>query len=190
MKNLELKAVTIDLARLRRVLRVLGAEKESRPLDQEDSYFAVPRGRLKLRQRRGRRDAELIFYARPDAARARTSEYQKLAVADPPGMLRLLQSMFAPGPCVRKRRELWWLHGTRVHLDRVTGLGTFVEIEVPYTRDAASARRTMRMLTGRLGIAAGDVLSCSYADLLTQRSRRRTAPVGRARPGAAARTEP
>jgi adenylate cyclase class IV len=172
MKNLELKAIATSLSRLRRVLRELGAWQEPQPLDQVDWYFAVPLGRLKLRQRKGESAAELIFYVRPDTTRARTSEYQKLPVADAAGMLRLLQAMFEPGPCVRKRRVLWLFGETRVHLDRVARLGTFVEIEVPFTGDATGARRVMRMLKDRLGIGPGDVLACSYADLLAGRGPR------------------
>ena len=77
--------------------------------------------------------------------------------------------MFAPGVCVRKRRDLWLHQGTRIHLDRVDGLGTFVEIEVPFTGNAAAARRAMGRLTDCLGITAGDVVRCSYADLLAGR---------------------
>jgi adenylate cyclase class IV len=173
MKNLEIKAAAVDFPRLRRVLRELGARHVPRPLHQIDWYFTTPTGRLKLRQRRGESAAELIFYVRSDATRARASEYQALPVADAPGMLRLLRAMFVPGVCVRKRRDLW-LHGdTRVHLDRVAGLGTFVEIEVPFTGDATEARRVMRMLKDRLGVGPGDVLPCSYADLLAGRAARR-----------------
>ena len=169
MKNLELKAVAGDLARLRRVLRTMGARHEPRPLDQVDWYFTVPRGRLKLRQRKGERTAEIVLYVRPAANRARASEYQKLPTADAAGMLRLLRAMFVADVCVRKRRDLW-LHGeTRVHLDRVEGLGSFVEIEVPFTRHVTQARREMRALAGLLGIARGDVLASSYADLLARR---------------------
>jgi adenylate cyclase, class 2 len=169
MKNLELKAFARDLPRLRAVLRRLGAAHEPRPLDQVDWYFHVPHGRLKLRERKGRRTAELLFYVRRDARRARASEYQKLTVADAAGMLRLLRTMFTAGVCVRKRRDLWLHRETRVHLDRVARLGTFVEIEVPFTRNATAARRTMRMLKTRLGIMPGDVLAGSYADLLARR---------------------
>jgi predicted adenylyl cyclase CyaB len=125
---------------------------------------------LKLRQREGDATAELVFYVRPDAEKARTSEYQKLPAADASGMLRLLRAMFVPGVCVRKRRELWLLGETRVHLDQVHQLGTFVEIEVPFTRNVTEARRVMRMLVARLGIARTDVLACSYADLMARRS--------------------
>ncbi len=172
MKNLELKAIATSLPRLRRVLRELGARLEPRRSTRSTGISRAPRGRLKLRQRKGEPEAELIFYVRPDATRARTSEYQKLPVADAAGMLRLLRAMFEPGACVRKRRDLWLFGETRVHLDRVARLGTFVEIEVPFTGDATGARRVMRMLEDRLGIGPGDVLACSYADLLDGRAAR------------------
>ena len=169
MKNLELKAIAPALPRLRTALRELGARREPRPLDQVDWYFATPGGRLKLRQRKGQAAAELIFYVRSDSAKPRTSEYQKLPVADARGILRLLRAMFEPGACVRKRRELWMYGETRVHLDRVSGLGSFVEIEVPFSRSAAEASRVMRLLQDRLGGSPGDVLARSYADLLAGR---------------------
>jgi len=172
MKNLEIKAAAEDLPGLRRALRQLGARRVPKPLDQVDWYFATPRGRLKLRHRKGARSAELIFYVRADSAKARLSEYQKLPVADVPGVLRLLRAMFTPGACVRKRRDLWLFGETRVHLDRVAGLGTFVEIEVPYARSQAEARRVMTRLRERLGIGGRSVLACSYADLLAARAPR------------------
>jgi adenylate cyclase, class 2 len=169
MKNLELKAAAPDLARLRLALRSIGASRQRR-LVQADTYFLVPDGRLKLRQRNGLRRAELIFYRRPDVRRARTSEYHKLAVQDAPGLLGLLRVMFEEGVCVRKRRDLWMVGRTRVHLDEVEELGTFVEIEVPFTRSSARARQTMTKLVKALGIQATDVFDRSYADLLAQRA--------------------
>ncbi len=169
MKNLELKAVARDISRLRTVLRALGANQE-RPLRQVDTYFAVPGGRLKVRQRKGVAAAELILYRRADARRARRSEFQKLPVDDPAGLLRLLGGMLRKDVVVRKHRDLWMYGGnTRVHLDRVEGLGTFVEIEVPYVRGAARARKTMKTLVRELGIERADLLDRSYADLLAGR---------------------
>jgi adenylate cyclase class IV len=165
-----LKAAAADLGLVRKRLRAFGAGQEKRPLDQVDWYFRVPRGRLKLRQRKGEDGAELIFYIRPDARTARTSEYQKLPVTDVKGTLRLLRTMFTPGACVRKHRDLWLRDDTRIHLDRVQALGSFVEIEVPFARDKARARRIMRAVRDCLDIAPRDVLSCSYADLLDRRS--------------------
>jgi len=171
MKNFELKALATDLPRVRRALQGLGAARQP-ALVQTDTYFPVPAGRLKVRQRRGATAAELIAYLRPDATRARASEYQKLAVADARGLLRLLREMFGEDVCVRKRRDLWMVGTTRVHLDTVDGLGTFVEIEVPFTGSAAAARRTMARLVRALGIQPADVLDRSYADLLAGRGGR------------------
>jgi predicted adenylyl cyclase CyaB len=169
MKNLELKAAAPDLDRLRRVLRSIDASRQRR-LVQADTYFSVPGGRLKLRQQNGRRRAELIFYLRPDVRSARTSEYHTLVVEDAPGLLGLLRGMFEEDVCVRKRRDLWMVGRTRVHLDEVEELGTFVEIEVPFTRAIARARQTMTRLVEALGIQAADVFDRSYADLLARRA--------------------
>jgi predicted adenylyl cyclase CyaB len=168
MKNLELKATVTDPARLRRVLNAMGAHRQA-PLVQTDTYFLVPSGRLKLRQLKGVPAAELIVYVRPDASAARTSEYQKLAVSDPRGLLRLLRAMFEEDVRVRKVRDLWMVGETRVHLDRVEGLGTFVEIEVPCEGTAARARQTMTRLVTALEIGQADLLDRSYADLLARR---------------------
>jgi predicted adenylyl cyclase CyaB len=168
MKNLEIKARARELAPLRRALRAVGATRLPL-LVQVDTYFSVPNGRLKVRQRRGARVAELIVYLRPDAKRARASEYQKLGVDDAPGLLRLLREMFEEDVCVRKRRDLWMCGTTRVHLDQVDDLGTFVEIEVPLEGSAARARQTMARLVGVLGIEPADVLDRSYSDLLARR---------------------
>jgi adenylate cyclase class IV len=168
VKNFEMKAVAGDFSRLRRALRALGARCEPRPLDQTDWYFQVPNGRLKLRHRKGDPAAEFIFYVRANANTARTSEYQKLPVTDVPGMLRMLRAMFEAGPSVRKRRELWWYGPTRIHLDRVAGLGSFVEIEVPFGRKSGEARRVMALLRRRLGIGPGDLLAESYADMVAR----------------------
>jgi len=169
MKNLELKATFTDFRRARRILRMVHARREPRPLVQADWYFTVPRGRLKLRRRKGERGGEVIFYVRPDAERPRASEFQPLPTADAAHMLRLLRAMFTLRVCVRKRRELWLLGETRIHLDQVDGLGRFLEIEVPVTQGIGEARGVMRMLVKELAIDAASVLGGSYADLLARR---------------------
>jgi adenylate cyclase class IV len=63
-RNLELKARDRDPARSLRVCRELGAEDKG-TLVQRDTYFEVPRGRLKLREEPDAA-ATLIAYERPD----------------------------------------------------------------------------------------------------------------------------
>jgi adenylate cyclase class IV len=170
MKNVEIKARAGSFGETRAILRHAGFKREPHVLRQTDWYFEVLKGRLKLRRRIGAATAELIFYIRPDGPRPRASTYERLVVSGPAEMLRLLRGMFTPGVCVRKRRELWLRRGTRVHLDEVTRLGRFIEIEVPVSGGAADARQEMKTLVSRLSITQADVIAVSYADLIASRS--------------------
>src|SRR5438477_132463 len=79
-RNIELKARWENLEAARRAAKEIGAGYVG-ILEQRDTYFAVPHGRLKLREIAGR-GAELIGYARGDRAAARGSDYW--IVATPP----------------------------------------------------------------------------------------------------------
>jgi adenylate cyclase class 2 len=63
-RNLELKARDLDPARSGQVCQELGAEDKG-TLIQRDTYFEVPRGRLKIREEPGA-VPHLIAYERPD----------------------------------------------------------------------------------------------------------------------------
>lgn len=167
MRNLEIKAAVPSLAAVRaRLRRVPGAALHAR-LRQTDWYFAVPRGRMKLRESvEGRsRRAELIVYARPDTRGARTSRFVRMPVDECAATRRLLAGQFGVSVCVRKQREVWLVENARIHLDRVAGLGTFIEIEVVVTRGLPQARRLMAALRAGLGIEPGAVVGRSYSDL-------------------------
>jgi hypothetical protein len=60
----------------------------------------------------------------------RASAYEVVPLADPDALEAVLASALGIRVVVRKRRELWLIGRTRVHLDRVDGLGTFLELEV------------------------------------------------------------
>ena len=69
--------------------------------------------------------------------------------------------------CVRKRRELWILDATRIHLDEVEGLGTFVELEtVSEGAPGADERHEHDRVWTALGLDARDTVAGSYIDLL------------------------
>jgi predicted adenylyl cyclase CyaB len=169
VRNLEIKAGVPSLAPHRARLRTLDGAVAQGVLRQTDWYFRVPTGRLKLRVVGGRRDGELIAYVRPDRAAARTSEFQRMPTPDAAGTRRLLERMFGPRACVRKRRELWLYENARIHLDSVVGLGRFIEIEVVVTAGMAQARGLMRELTAALGIGREDLLARSYGELFGER---------------------
>lgn len=168
MRNLEIKASAMSLAASRARLRRLHGAAPHATLRQTDWYFDVPRGRMKLREiAAGRaRTAELIVYERPDTHSARTSRFVRLPVGECAATRRLLAGMFGVSVCVRKQRDVWFYENARIHLDRVRGLGTFVEIEVVVTEGMPQARRVMAALREALGIAPRDLVGPSYSDLL------------------------
>jgi adenylate cyclase class IV len=127
-RNVEIKAriASVDavLPRARRL-----ADSDAQPITQDDTFFAVAHGRLKLRQFADG-SAELIHYHRPDTPQARLSDYERVAVADAAAMRALLDRALGAIGRVRKHRLLLLAGQTRIHLDRVDGLGDFVELEV------------------------------------------------------------
>jgi len=69
---------------------------------------------------------------------------------------------------VRKHRTLYLAGRTRIHLDRVEGLGEFLELEVVIAdgeAPAAGAAEAEALLV-RLGIDPDQLLTTAYVDLL------------------------
>jgi adenylate cyclase class 2 len=165
-RNIELKARCRDLAAAREAARTLGADY-SGVLEQRDTYFVAAHGRLKLRETVGK-SAELIAYARDDAAAVRGSDYQLVSTPDPAALRTALAAALGVRGDVIKRRELWLWQGVRIHLDEVERLGTFIEFEAvmaPEEPDEAGHRKVAK-LRDALGIKDADLLGVSYSDLL------------------------
>ena len=165
-RNLELKARCTDLAAAATAAESLGATRQGL-LVQTDTYFHVPHGRLKLREHEGGR-AELIAYSRPDHPQFRSSEYQVVPVSNPIELKSALATALGVRGEVRKHRELYLWHNVRIHLDDVSGLGTFIEFEAvlePGESEVESLGR-LEVLTRALKIQPGDRIAVSYSDLL------------------------
>ena len=78
--NIELKARCDGMNAARYGAEAVGAIRTAL-LEQTDTYFRVPHGRLKLREIRGQ-ESELIWYERADRAEARSSRFRIVPVAD------------------------------------------------------------------------------------------------------------
>jgi len=136
-------------------------------IEQDDSFYAVPHGRLKLR-RFADGTAELIHYTRSDDEAAKASDYVRVAVPDAGALHDALQRANGLVGRVRKRRWLLLAGATRIHLDRVEGLGDFVELEV-VLRDGQSdedGRAIAEALMQQLGLAGAPRIAGAYMDLL------------------------
>lgn len=165
--NLELKAVDPGPDRSLRLCAELGAE-DAGVLIQQDTYFAVPRGRLKLRRQRAA-TAQLIAYERPDLPGQKESRYRLVAVEDPDGLEAALAGSLGIVAVVKKERRLFLLDNVRIHLDTVDGLGSFIEFEaVADPGDADLSRYEARLadLRRSFGIGDTDLVRGSYSDLI------------------------
>jgi adenylate cyclase class IV len=171
--NVETKARCADLRVVARLAAEIGARYEGR-LDQLDTYFNAAGGRLKLREvthttpdGQVSSSAELIRYQRPDESGARVSRYDRTEIADPESCRARLEEEVGTRGLVQKRRELWLLDATRIHLDQVEGLGMFVELETVTTGTPAEAdRREHDRIAIALGLDPAVTVAGSYIDLV------------------------
>lgn len=134
---------------------------------QDDTFFTVPHGRLKLRQFADG-SAELIHYHRPDHGDARASDYVRVPVPDAHALREALARGCGLAGRVRKQRWLLLVGATRIHLDRVEGLGDFMELEVVLADGQPDADGTAiaEALMHALGLANAERLGGAYLDLL------------------------
>jgi predicted adenylyl cyclase CyaB len=169
-RNVEIKARTTDPDHLRQVAESI-SDTAVETLDQEDIFFPTPEGRLKLRIL-GERAGELIHYHRADAARPKMSRYLIAPTSAPRVLREILSRVLSIVGAVRKRRQLYRVGQTRIHLDRVEGLGDFVELEVVLRPDQGESEGVAiaEGLMARLSIAPDQLVRCAYIDLLRDRS--------------------
>lgn len=134
---------------------------------QDDTFFACPNGRLKLRVFADG-TGELIFYRRADAAGPKESFYVISPTSSPDTLRETLTLAYGLAGRVRKTRLLHLAGRTRIHLDRVEGLGDFLELEV-VLRDGESVEAGMaeaHELLASLQVKPEQLLSGAYLDLL------------------------
>ncbi len=165
-RNIEIKARIDSVDALLPRARAL-ADGDATLIEQDDSFYAAPHGRLKLR-RFADGSAELIHYHRPDGAEARASDYVRVPVADAAALHAALVRACGERGRVRKRRWLLMAGATRIHLDRVEGLGDFMELEVvlaPGQSDAAGRQRADELMR-QLQLDDAVRVVGSYLDLL------------------------
>ena len=165
-RNVEVKATISSIDDLLpRARAVAGGEPQL--IVQDDSFFACAHGRLKLRDF-GDGRGELIQYERADAAGPKTSTYVRSPTASPATLREALARALGGAGRVRKQRWLLLAGRTRIHLDRVEGLGDFLELEVVLAEgeDEADGLAEAQALMARLGIAPGQLVRGAYVDLL------------------------
>ncbi len=165
--NVEIKARIPSVDALLPLAQALSDDKHLQRIHQDDSFFAVPHGRLKLRVF-GDGSGELIHYLRADAAGPKLSDYVLVPVAEPDSLRDALTRACGLIGRVRKHRILVLVGSTRIHLDQVEGLGDFLELEVMLQAGQTEAEGTAiaHDLMARLGVAPEQLVQGAYLDLL------------------------
>ncbi len=165
MKNIEAKFRCGDIAAIERKVREIGA-RDMGLLHQCDTFFQAEPARLKLREF-GDGRGELISYRRSDVPGGRESEYFVYHSMAPEGLKTNLALALGTKGSVRKTRHLFLFANTRIHLDDVEGLGTFVEIETVISgQDRADAVAEFDEVARILELNPEDSVPFSYFGLL------------------------
>lgn len=165
LKNLEAKFRLEDLPLAEERARKISYERRA-ILNQRDTFFVVPYGKLKLREENDR--AKLIFYAREESGPLALSSYDLVTVAEPEATRAMLSAALGVLAVVNKVRILMKRDNIRLHLDRVEGLGTFGEIEAVIAPgdDPESSRGAVNELLSTLDVKRGGLIEVSYFELL------------------------
>jgi homotetrameric cytidine deaminase len=163
-RNIELKALDPDPERSLAVVLGLGASDRG-VIRQRDTYFRVSAGRLKLREEEPG-GATLVQYDRVDAGEARESRYRLIPVDHPAELRRALEASLGVLAVVEKERHLLLWQDVRIHLDRVAGLGHFLELEgvAAAGSDLAVERDRVARLSEALELVPERILRTSYSD--------------------------
>ena len=168
--NIEIKARPRDFEEIKSRAEGL-SDTPVQVIPQEDIFFNVERGRLKLRIL-APDQAQLIFYTRPDQEGPKRSEYHLTHSSDPVNLKHVLELAYGIRGVVRKTRYLYLVGQTRVHLDDVEGLGRFMELEVVLEEGQSDAegQKVAEELMSALGVERGDLIDTAYMDLLEKPS--------------------
>lgn len=169
-ENIELKASIASAAKACEIASRF-AEATPRQLIQIDTYFTVNIGRLKLRQCSDVGD-ELIYYLRPDVANQKCCRYWRLPVESAEITRLNLSKACGVDAVVRKTRSLFLCENVRIHIDRVDGLGDFLEFEAVLANNNSPARsqHLLAILTDAFKIRPHDLIRHSYRELVRDKN--------------------
>lgn len=165
MKNLEIKVQVNSLDLIKN--RLLFSE-EGGVLIQKDIYYLLGDTKLKLREEGS--EAELILYTRPKVKGSRESKYFRFYLSNflKRTTKRFFYFLFGEKIIVNKERLLFLYKHTRIHLDKVIGLGEFIELETVFNGDIpdSSFVKEHDEVKKLLRLEEFPIISGSYSDLL------------------------
>lgn len=163
---IEIKARCANPQVIREMLRARNAD--FRGTDRQiDTYFQVPRGRLKLRE--GQIENCLVYYEREDQAGPKQSDVTLFPLTPNGALKEILIKALGVLVVVEKQREIYFIENVKFHIDSVENLGNFVEIEAIDTDGTIGKERLLAQCQAFLDlfqVAPADLVALSYSDLM------------------------
>ena len=164
--NIEIKAKTTEPDRIREILKTNNADFIG--VDhQVDTYFKVTSGRLKLRE--GNIENHLIYYERENLSGPKKSTVTLYKNNPDSNLKEILIKSLGVLAVVDKRREICFIDNVKFHLDSVSGLGTFIEIEAIDKDGSFGYDKLLEQCNyylNLLPITKDDLIEISYSDLI------------------------
>lgn len=139
---------------------------------QDDTYFDCGHGTLTLRTRDGQ-EGRLIFSDSPEDGGPALSVFTSTSTSEAEALRTTLALAYGVAARVQIDRLLYIADNARIHLDRVVGLGDFVEIEVALTEevDESAARDRAISLMAALGVPSDGFVTGTYLDVVNGTTR-------------------
>ncbi len=134
-------------------------------LEQTDTYFRVPHGRLKKREAPGE-PTEFIQYERKDSTLPKLSHFT--IYSEEMAIERFGTQPLPIWVIVKKKRKVYMLANVRIHIDQVEGLGSFLELEALVSREfnVVKCHEALNKLIKEFRPTLGEPIATGYADLI------------------------
>lgn len=169
--NVEIKARSTNADFIRKWLLDYGAEFKG--VDRQvDTYFNVHQGRLKLRE--GNIENNLIRYQRENQAGPKTSNFDLFPVKDAAQLKKMLTESLGIKTIVEKSREIYYINNVKFHIDEVSFLGDFVEIEAGNVLAPLTQKELLQQCeyyVKAFGITDADLITHSYSDMMLEQEK-------------------
>ncbi len=166
--NLELKIKVDNPVEMIEMLNEINAEFKGE-LGQIDIYYKIKNGLLKLRLENG--SQTLIKYFRNEKTGNRWSDYQLISL-ERNDAREYLKDVFEVETVVEKKRLLYLYDNTRIHIDTVEGLGSFLELETLVVNGKEDAGKRFEKIVDLLSLNKENEIRKSYRDLMLEQKRK------------------
>lgn len=167
--NVEIKAKCSNQDKIRNIL--LDRKAQYKGTDhQVDTYFQVPKGRLKLRQSTIK--SGLVHYQRSNQTGPKGSQVTVFHTQAANDLKAVLSQAIEILAIVDKTREIYFIDNVKFHIDLVQGLGSFIEIEAVDTDAMLGIEKLTEQCNFYLNLFAiteKNLIAESYSDMVLKK---------------------